>query len=403
MTPQEIEKLLGGYATNTLSSEERTALFDAALGNQTLFDALADEQALKELLDDPRCRRQLLEALEQRAREPWLRSMTAWMARGPVVALAGAAALGLIVVVSVRVNPPAREHRQVAISRPQLADTRAEAPAAPVPQPSAVPAETDKGRRAAKPAKKETLEPAVPSRNLPPPAALPAPPSVQPASPVAPPPAAVAESAAVAQSKTADAAASPAIALRRASSARTDSARDLYYSPEAGVTANAFAERPRAATRGVVGGIAGAAAAVKIPGVRYSIMKRAADGSFTEVAPGAVFQSGDALRLRFEANQQGMLSVMERGASGSWSLRMGARLREGEPVYMPSESTITLRQAGEIQLFVMFSREQAAPARTQSAISTPNLQSSAENSTYVVNPAADAGANLAFPITLRFQ
>jgi hypothetical protein len=54
MTPQEIEKLLGGYATNTLSSEERTALFDAALGNQTLFDALADEQALKELLDDPR-------------------------------------------------------------------------------------------------------------------------------------------------------------------------------------------------------------------------------------------------------------------------------------------------------------------------------------------------------------
>jgi hypothetical protein len=220
---------------------------------------------------------------------------------------------------------------------------------------------------------------------------------------VAPPPAAVAESAAVAQSKAADAAASPVIALRRASSARADSARDLYYGAEAGVTANAFAERPRAAKRGVVGGLAGAPAAVKIPGVRYSIMRRAADGSFTEVAPGAVFQAGDALRLRFEGNQQGILSVMERGASGSWSLRMGARLREGEPVYMPSESTITLRQAGEIQLFVMFSREQAAPARTQSAISTPNLQSSAENSTYVVNPAADAGANLAFPITLRFQ
>jgi hypothetical protein len=403
MTPQEIEKLLGGYATNTLSSEERTALFDAALGNQTLFDALADEQALKELLDDPRCRRQLLEALEQRAREPWLRRTSAWMTRGPVVALAGAAALGLIVAVSVRVNPPAREHRQVAIARPQLADSRAEAPAAPVPQPSAAaPAEKDDGRRAAKPAKKETLEPAVPSSNLPPPAALPAPPPVQPASPVAPPPAAAAESAAVAQSKAADAA-SPAIALRRASSARADSARDLYYGPETGVAANAFAERPRAATRGVVGGIAGAAAAGKIPGVRYSTMRRAADGSFAEVAPGAVFQAGDALRLRFESNQQGILSVMERGAAGSWSLRMGARLREGEPVYMPSESTITLRQAGEIQLFVMFSREQAAPARMERAVSTPNLQSSAENSTYVVNPAADAGANLAFPITLRFQ
>ena len=52
MSPQEIEKLLGGYATDTLTEEERSTLFAAALDNQALFDALADEQALRDLLQD---------------------------------------------------------------------------------------------------------------------------------------------------------------------------------------------------------------------------------------------------------------------------------------------------------------------------------------------------------------
>ena len=58
MMPQrDIEKLLGGYATDTLTEEERKELFAAALRDQTLFNALADEHALKEVLDDPRARR----------------------------------------------------------------------------------------------------------------------------------------------------------------------------------------------------------------------------------------------------------------------------------------------------------------------------------------------------------
>src|SRR4051812_26935668 len=61
----DTRKLLGGYATGTLSEEERKLLFDAALQDDDLFAALADEQALKELLDDGVVRAQMLRATEE--------------------------------------------------------------------------------------------------------------------------------------------------------------------------------------------------------------------------------------------------------------------------------------------------------------------------------------------------
>lgn len=61
----EAEKLLGGYATGTLSEQEKTELFAAALEHQELFDALMDEEALRELLSDPKAHQQLLEVLEE--------------------------------------------------------------------------------------------------------------------------------------------------------------------------------------------------------------------------------------------------------------------------------------------------------------------------------------------------
>jgi hypothetical protein len=63
MSREEIQKLLGGYATDTLSEAERQALFAAALEDQDLFDALAKEQALREMLFDPAARQQVIEAL----------------------------------------------------------------------------------------------------------------------------------------------------------------------------------------------------------------------------------------------------------------------------------------------------------------------------------------------------
>jgi Domain of unknown function (DUF4384) len=102
VTPDnDVEKLLGGFATNSLTDQERTKLFAAALTNQRLFDALADEQALKELLDDPRSRRLLIQALKEKQskasrleklqawfQQPWYQQPSSWaVAGGAVVAL----------------------------------------------------------------------------------------------------------------------------------------------------------------------------------------------------------------------------------------------------------------------------------------------------------------------------
>lgn len=61
----DVRKLLGGYATGTLSEDEKKALYSAALEDDELFAALSDEEALRELLDDGSARAQLLRVAEQ--------------------------------------------------------------------------------------------------------------------------------------------------------------------------------------------------------------------------------------------------------------------------------------------------------------------------------------------------
>jgi hypothetical protein len=67
MSEHDLEKLLGGFAADTLTPEEKQSLYTAVLQDQQLFNALADEQALKELLADPNVRRRLLASLEQKS------------------------------------------------------------------------------------------------------------------------------------------------------------------------------------------------------------------------------------------------------------------------------------------------------------------------------------------------
>src|SRR5271170_7955759 len=98
MTHDEIQKLLGGYATNSLTETERQALFEAALEDQELFNALHQEQALKELLADPLSRAEIRQALEKpRAARPhwWI-----WTAAASAVAAA------VIVALIIRPRPP---------------------------------------------------------------------------------------------------------------------------------------------------------------------------------------------------------------------------------------------------------------------------------------------------------
>src|SRR5690349_12780057 len=119
MSPQEMEKLLGGYATDTLTGEERRMLFEAALGNQGLFDALADEQALRELLQDPRAKARLLGVLREQKLSPmaWI---AGWVRRPSVLALASAVAAAIVVIAVI--GPRTRQKprpAEIAMSQPQ--------------------------------------------------------------------------------------------------------------------------------------------------------------------------------------------------------------------------------------------------------------------------------------------
>src|ERR1700676_830118 len=97
MTPDEARKLVGGYATGSLTEAERSALFQAALKDQDLFDELAGEQALKDALEESGTRQRLLAALEPPAhRAAW------WLRPWPWAAVAVTLATVIGIVVSQR-------------------------------------------------------------------------------------------------------------------------------------------------------------------------------------------------------------------------------------------------------------------------------------------------------------
>lgn len=129
MTRGDLQKLIGGYATGSLTDAERKMLFEAALEDQDLFDELAREQALKEILDQPGAKQRLAAALARSASE------AAWWRRPLVWSLAGAVAVAVVAlswiiekrsqitqVARLRSAPP------VVVSAPEKKD----APAAPV-------------------------------------------------------------------------------------------------------------------------------------------------------------------------------------------------------------------------------------------------------------------------------
>jgi hypothetical protein len=122
MSRDDIQKLLGGYATGTLTPEERQALFDAALTDQELFDSLAREEALREVLSDPSARAHLLAALDD-APAPWYRQW--WR---PMVVMAAA----LVVVAGVAVWQKSRVPKPFPMARLELPALPRPAESAPI-------------------------------------------------------------------------------------------------------------------------------------------------------------------------------------------------------------------------------------------------------------------------------
>lgn len=139
MSREDAHKLLGGYATGTLTPAEQQALFEAALEDQELFDALAREQALRDVLVDPAARAQLLAAIDD-VPAPWYRH---WWRPVPMTVLA--TALAVVALIGVRqMMRPARQLPMAKLEFPKapppvLPPPPEIAPAAPVARPLSLP------------------------------------------------------------------------------------------------------------------------------------------------------------------------------------------------------------------------------------------------------------------------
>lgn len=402
MSPQDMEKLLGGYATDTLTGEERRMLFEAALGNQALFDALADEQALRELLQDPGAKARLLGVLREQKLSPmaWI---AGWVRRPTVLALASAVAAGIVVIAVI--GPQTGEKprpAEIAMSQPQ------ERAAQPVPAPSPAPVapepklrvqQTRSGPKAkVRDMKEETTSPA---------------PAVEP------------ESVQAAKSREADSlqAAAPAVpqALSAASEPRKEAARkepakdtpqqnarDLYLAPQVANTLDDKASGGRKSTPVPEGRSFGTPlrstpgkVARSLPGVQYTILKRSSDATFAVADPAGVFAPGDMLRLRLQANQPGTLVVMERDAAGKLNPRMSAQVRQGEWVDVPTDNAIEIRQPGEFHFVVRFTRSPQTGAREYAVTVPPAVvRQKVANAIYVVNPASTPDGSVEFEIAI---
>jgi hypothetical protein len=368
MSEHDLEKLLGGFAADTLTPEENQALYTAALQDQQLFNALADEQAFKELLADPDVRRRLLASLEQKSASgaggslSWLD----WFRRPTGLAIAGGlSAAALAVVLGGRIYQDSLRHAAESTATDEVKPASPSAPMPPVPHPAtpqAVEPQT-KAKENAAPAvdreKKDRLidKPAMQQPSMPPPSKR------ERASDVArdslkqrsqqdevrsqaeAPVAALKKSAEeltspVDQKLAAGAAPQSTVpqpthieppAGGRVAATPSLSARAMFYGGEPGRAdtrsmakeqeqakkplaesapqANRFERKQEGLSQ--LGKSAGTVAQLRPLGLRYSFVVRGADGQEREVDSAMASKSAESVRLTMEANQDAYLQVWE--------------------------------------------------------------------------------------------
>jgi hypothetical protein len=370
MKREDIEKLLGGYATGTLTDEERQALFEAALTDQALFEALAGEEALKELLEDPHCRREIEQALRDQPRGFFERA-AGWMRQPRVWALAGTLAVSAaIAVVVIRTQAPTHEF-ELAQRQP---------PPAPIAVSPAPPQELAKGiagrpmaramaplvtapapatGRADKPApSKPAYEPQTLAARLavPPPPATPFAQSI-PAAPapmnLAVPPPAVQKAAQQQQTANVGGYQSRVAQQNAAQSVLVDGANVVDKKvQDAEQSSGAFASQNQRQ------------AALQLS---YKVLAQGRDGQFAEANTGLQNAIGAPLRVNLEANQAGYLYV-----SGARGLLLSTQAAPGanyvvEPSPEDRKLTVILSRYP-----VAIPPPAQAPARTFRAKQEPN-------------------------------
>ncbi len=418
MNRDDIRKLLGGYATGTLTPEEQQALFDAALDDQELFDALAREQPLCDLLRDPAAKAHILAALDQ-SKSPWYEHFLGWK---PAVAGAAVAAMAAVLAV---VLPERRASESV-----DLAQVRTPPPAAEPAPPAAPPhiegaqqAETRKAPGAVRQSRKNASKPpAEPRQFRPPQVAQPGvsagalsdrlqpPPPPPPAAETAPPPS-VATAPPVETPERVRALPQPAgfaggVVGGILPAGQPPNARDLFYAttgrirpPEqdAANAPKAEAKQRNALpeSRAALGAAPGLMRTASLPapanlGVKYTILRKPEGGDFVEATPGNL-KSGDTVALRFESNASGYLLVESRRPGGMRQVfagRLERQVPHTTPPLLPSDR----------ELVVTFSR-QPRPGANASLIRTQ--EAAGERATYVVSDRASAP--VVFTINLDYK
>ncbi len=100
--------------------------------------------------------------------------------------------------------------------------------------------------------------------------------------------------------------------------------------------------------------------------LRYSIQRRAEDGSVEEVDPETTFQSGDSIRLTVESSDEASLYIVTQGSSGKWSVLFPSKQIAGGANRIDPFQTYVIppggwfsfdEKTGEERLFVMLSRQ----------------------------------------------
>ncbi len=349
MKRDEAEKLLGGYATGTLTAEERRALAEAALGDQQLFEALADEDALRDLLAQPGARARLREAVAGRA--GWWSRAAAWLMRpAPMGTLAGLAAAAIAVAVFLP-RPDRPQPVEVAVAKPIAAPDAASAmqseaaPAGPISSDRYRNVPTERRVAQSAPQAKvlldrlEEREKSVAA--VPQPAAAggviggiiaPAPQSTPP-----PPPPARAE---------APQAAPPRAAL--------EGAADLGRARTASLSK---ADAPVQAKKEIA-----------VP-VRYRLERLAADGNYVAVTPASNFVEGESVRLIVEPLAEGWLLVQLREGTSTRSLLV-TPATPGRTYIAPPSGALP-SGAGDRSLLVMLMADAPGVGQTSSSFRAP--------------------------------
>ena len=463
MPEHDLEKLLGGFAADMLTSEEKQALYSAALQDQQLFNALADEQALKELLSDPELRRRLLASLKQKGASgvgsylSWLD----WLRRPAGLAIAGgltAAAIAVVLGIRVYQDSLRQAAQSVATEEVKPATPQAVGPQAKAKENVAPSIDLPK---------KDILidKPAKPERSAPPPSKKERASDVaggrlkqrseqdevrsQAEAPVAAPSKSPEEVTSPAEQKLAAGAASPAAppvpkqtqtpagGQIAAILAPALSARALFYgdaSGRAGIRAKAKeqeqamkllaesasrANRPERPLEGLsqLGKAAGTAAQLKPLGLRYSFVVRGTDGQEREVDAATAAKSMQPVFLSVEANQDGYLQVWKTSGSstprllwpeketGQIALKMIAGRRQQIPLPMESRPiTLTVRLSRVLPEPI--TKEEAvmpdrlSPTQLQESTTPSNRPGFQEHAAYVVNQDLSIAAQIAVDIIL---